>query len=259
MAQQKNKPSKKYMTTTIKTKKPKFTFEPKEHLYKLDGKPMTGVTTILSVIAKPSLIQWSANEAVKYIQENFSKAFTYPLDQSKFDELFKEAKVAHRKKKEAAGEAGTDVHALIEIIIKNAIKNHDGYIYALEVEHPQVKQFVQWAITNKVKFLASEKRLYSLSWWVAGTADIVCEIEGKRYIGDIKTSSGIYTEHYFQTSAYAKMAEEMGASKKKFDGVVIINCRKDGGFDYAYNYDLQGNQKAFEGALALYRQINAVK
>ena len=37
-----------------------FVFDEKEHAYFLNGKPMMGCTTVLSVIAKPALIQWAA-------------------------------------------------------------------------------------------------------------------------------------------------------------------------------------------------------
>ena len=43
-------------------------FNEEKHLYTLDDKPVTGVTTILKTIAKPQLIQWAANEAVNYIK-----------------------------------------------------------------------------------------------------------------------------------------------------------------------------------------------
>ena len=84
-----------------------FKFDEKEHLYTLDGKPLTGVTTVLSVIAKPALIQWSANQAVEYVKEHLTS-----LDD--LDAVLKEAKVAHRKKKESAGDVGKAVHKAIE-------------------------------------------------------------------------------------------------------------------------------------------------
>ena len=45
-----------------------FTFDEARHLYKLDGKPLTGVTTILGVLAKP-LTQWAANCAVDHLKK----------------------------------------------------------------------------------------------------------------------------------------------------------------------------------------------
>jgi hypothetical protein len=255
-----------------------FTFDPVKHVYTLDDKPLTGVTTILGVIAKPNLIQWAADMAVKYIKEK-----SEPLDDGLVgqppslvrvvtDEVLEEARLAHRKKKEKAGELGTDVHAQVEELIKLALQT-DGYIgthWIRDDHNKQIKNFIEWAAENNVKFLASEKRLYSTEHWYAGTADIICEIDSKRYVGDIKTSSGIYPEAYIQASAYAMALQEMednGNPEKKllhavkpmFDGVVIVNLRKDGGFEYRYNYDLEGNFKCFLGALTIYRHMAAIK
>ena len=46
--------------------KKEFTFDEKRHRYYLDGKAMTGCTTVLGVIAKPALIQWAADKAAAY-------------------------------------------------------------------------------------------------------------------------------------------------------------------------------------------------
>jgi hypothetical protein len=47
-----------------------FVFDEKKHLYFYDGKPMTGCTTILGVLAKPALIPWAAKMAVEYIAQH---------------------------------------------------------------------------------------------------------------------------------------------------------------------------------------------
>ena len=47
-----------------------FTFEEKTHSYFLDEKPLTGITTILGVISKPSLIGWASRMACEYVRDN---------------------------------------------------------------------------------------------------------------------------------------------------------------------------------------------
>ncbi len=234
-----------------------FTFNEKEHLYELDGKALTGITTILKVVAKPSLIQWAANMAVDYIANNFSEVFVYPLDKEKIGKLLEEARFAHRRKKEEAGQKGIDVHTEIERIIKDLVKSNsvlkDG-----ASDNPQIQHFINWAIINKVKFLASEKRLYSKKYWVAGTADFICEIDGKKYVGDLKTSSGIYDRTpFFQTAGYRMMLEEMG--EKDFVGTIIINIKKSGEFDENKDVycscDYQNELDGFLACLTLYRKL----
>lgn len=229
-----------------------YSFDEVNHVHTLDGKPLTGVTTILGVINKPMLIQWSANEAVKYVGEHWCADMGYSLEEIKA--VLDEAKVAHRKKKESAGAFGTNVHNAVEQWIKNKIV----WVAPTDLEQKAFNHFVNWATEKNVKFLESELHLHSRSMWVGGICDIVCEIDGKRYVGDIKTSSGIYPESFIQCSAYAEMLKEMG-KYDKFDGVVILNCNKKGGFDHKYNYDLEGNLKCFQAAVTIYRQLNAIK
>lgn len=233
----------------------RFTFNEEEHVYTLDGKPLYGTTTVLGVIAKPMLIGWAASMTADYIRENV--AYAIPGEDGGYwaikPKTVEEAKSAHRKKKEKAGELGTDVHKEIEEWIKTCIKLHDGLPVVTGTSSPQATEFIQWAVVKNVKFLASEKRLYSEEWWVGGTADFICEMEGKILIGDVKTGKDIYQEFWYQTGAYAKMTEEMGLYPK-IEGLVVVNVPKAGGLKIEFNYDIEGNKKAFECALYLYKK-----
>jgi hypothetical protein len=257
------------MTTIVKAKE--FTFDEKRHRYELDGKPLTGVTTILSVIAKPSLIQWAADETAKHLGWVNPKYETpdienlvLPTDKQEYFDRLCEARVQHAKRKEKAGDIGTLAHKHIENIVIEAIKN-GGYING---DNPinvpldgtvatMVSHFVKWALDNNVKFIESEKRLFSEKHWFAGTCDLVFEMEGKRYIGDIKTSSAIYNEHFFQMGGYEIALEEMGYSK--VDGYLVINLKKDGKFDLKMAQNTEINKQAFLHALGLYKIINSLE
>lgn len=244
-----------------------FHFDPVAHAYTLDGKPLHGVTSVLRVLNKPALIQWSANMAVDYVISHPLTLKWLAQDQTELGisvttEALKEARVAHRKKKESAGEIGTGVHAEIEAYI-NYCMEHQGWAVPLlnnlgYVVTPQTKEFAEWAVKNGVTFLASEIRLYSRDWWCAGTADFIAKIGDKLYIGDIKTGKAIYQEYWFQTGAYAKMAVEMGI-QSKFDGLIVVNVPKEGGIKVEEHYDLEGTQKAFEACLYLHKLQEAYK
>lgn len=228
-----------------------YEFNETKHLHTLNGKPLTGVTTILGVIAKPMLIQWSANMAIQYVLDAIADG------RGVTSEVLKEAKTAHRRKKEEAGVKGKDVHSDIEVLIKEAIEHSKGVIGEYAGDNGQVRYFVQWASANNVKFLASEEHIYSKDWWVGGICDFLCEIEGELWVGDIKTSSGIYPEHFFQTAAYQKMYQEMGLHLN-FKGNVILNLRKDGTFEEKRSVSTADNLEAFESAVKLYRAIEKI-
>lgn len=230
-----------------------FKFNKEGHYYELNGKRLYGVTNVLSVIAKPALIQWSANEAVKHIKSKLPDSKLFTVTKAEMDEWLEEARYAHKKKKEKAGETGTDAHSLIEDYVKDCILK--GQTYNMETTDEMVQNFVNWASENEVKFLASEKQLYSESKWVAGTADMVLEIGGKKYVGDVKTSSAIYPEHFYQMAGYRMMLEEMGETD--FSGSVVIRIGKDGKFDeerdVRFRYDYETDLNAFLGALAIFK------
>ena len=251
------------METKTKEIEKGFTFKEDGHKYFFDGKPLTGITTILNVIAKPFLIQWAANMATETIKRKWEMGKLYT--QEEFDATLEEARLAHRKKKETAGELGTDIHSQIEEIIKEAIKI-DGKIPPILKTlsklpgNEQINHFVNWAVENKVKFLDSEVRIYSKELFLGGTCDFVCEIEKEIWIGDIKTGNGIYPEHFFQTAGYQLLFEEMGLCPK-IKGHLILNLKKDGTFEEKRSVSIEDNKEAFLSALKIYRvqeKINKV-
>jgi len=231
----------------------KFEFNEKNHRYTLDGKPLTGVTTVLGVIAKPALIQWAANMAIDHVE---SKVHEVDIDVL-VNEVLPEARKAHCRKRDKAAEQGTDVHAECEKYVLDCIAN-GGEAMVAPHDNKQVQHFIDWACKNKVKFLESEKKVYDAELFLAGTADLVLEMNGKTFIGDIKTTSGIYgLEPFMQCAAYAHMLDH------DIDGTIIINLKKTGAFDedkdIYFRYDLETDWRAFENALALYRTLKTWK
>lgn len=233
-----------------------FKFDEKKHIYTLDGKRLYGVTTVLGVIAKPALIQWAANMAVEYVAEHLPSAIGNRED---LTAVLKEARVAHRKKKEGAADIGTIIHKVIENWVSKSEEPIKGYDKLTEDEErivgTAVQNFKDWVWKNEAKILSSEKRLYSEELWVAGTADLVLEIKGKTYIGDIKTTSGIYDKTpFFQCAGYRKMCEDMDGTK--FDGSVIIRLdKKTGELEEKYSYDYEGDLKGFLACLTLFKVL----
>lgn len=234
--------------------KTNYAFNVAEHIHTLNGKPLMGVTTVLKVINKPALIQWSANMAVDYILNHPSTIHKPECDYLVKEVVLKEAKTAHRKKKEKAGDWGTSVHKAIEEWIKE-----DGKIPELDEKGMEVfKNFTHWALENKVEFLESEKHVYSEKDWIGGIVDLVIKMDGKKYIADIKTSSGIYDEAFFQMGAYNLCLEEMG-EHKDIEGYLVINLKKDGKMDIKLVTDMLQNKEAFRAALVLHKIINSTK
>lgn len=235
---------------TNKTNKKEYAFDEVKHIHTLGDKALTGVTTVLGIVSKgDGLIQWSANEAVKWLQE-------HPND-------WENAKKAWTKARNKAGDSGKDTHAIIESLIKHGIESNDGYISGnfysdtVDLENKQVFNFVQWATTNKVKFLESEKNIWSETLWIGGIVDFVCEINGEIFVGDIKTSKEIYPTMYWQTSAYQLCLQELGLYDN-IKGFKIVRLGKDGSFEVGTNYAYEDNIDGFKSALNVYRKLNLI-
>lgn len=233
----------------------------KNHSYFADAegkKRYTGITTVISVLAKPALIGWAARMAVEHIQNCdlfILRDGLATIEPSKLVRLLEEAKNAHTKKKEAAGEHGTDSHALVEAWINYLLTEHEGRPindYAFDGDDPILK-FKAWAVENVDHFLFAERRMANKELFLAGTADFAyVGKDGKRYMADFKTSSGIYGVDYFlQVAAYRLLAE--GEGDEPYDGSTVIRLGKDGDFEVLHRYDYETDKEAFVACLTLYR------
>ena len=231
-----------------------YRFSKEKHIHELlkdnEWKPLQGITSVLSVIAKPALIPWAVKMATDFIAVAWQADIPYSAEAISL--ILNEAKIAHRKKKEVAGDWGIEVHSEVERYVLDCIAGREP------IATERIKQFVDWATENKVKFLESEKHLYSEKHWIGGICDLVMEIDGQIWIGDIKTGSGIYPEHFLQMAAYEIMLNEMELYKN-ITGHIVINLKKDGKFEEKRNAQTETHKQAFLSALNLYRVLNDVK
>ena len=246
----------------------------KYHVY-LDpetNRPLNGVTSVLAIIAKnltpwagrvdasmafqkasnmnPQILELLATELAKYPNISKDDAERIGGEYPEYDE----ARTAHDGVKDRAAEKGTDTHQEVENYVLEMIEKNVGNAKEIETKHQALRSFIQWAIQNNVRFIASEKKLMSREWALAGTADLIFEQDGKRYVGDVKTYAKLWDNvAFFQAAAYAKMSQESG---EHFDGTCIINIPKDTNqVQTFYRYDLEGDTKSFEAALRLFRTV----
>lgn len=238
-----------------------FKFEEATHTYTINGKPATGVTSIIAVLAKPALIGWSARMACEYI-DGFVRESGQTIDWGAFissgdwDKLLGLARTAHTKKKEAAGVHGTDTHALVEQWVNDQI---NGIVR--DIDYKPIAPFIKWANENVSRFLFAERRMFNKELFIAGTADFAyVDKKGRRIVGDFKTSGGVWGIDYFlQVAAYKMLAEAEG--DEPYDGMVIVRQGKKGSSDFEvqYLYDYTTYKNAFLACLTLYRAQANIK
>lgn len=252
---------------------------------------LTGVTSALDYAGdKSNLMQWYADmmaEQFGWVKQNrkagedaatykarLDKSIEESLDKflalSKAEQIeyIKKARTAASQRKDKAADLGTTVHADIETYIKSCLKETEGiarevFEFSTPESRDQVQHFVDWAVKNKVKFRASELRVYSRSMWVGGTCDIVLEIDGSLYLGDIKTTNSIWGRSYYaQCAAYRMCLEEMYPGTYSFAGSIIVRIGRDGLFnpedDVYFSQYYEDDKKFFLAGLEIYRQENNV-
>lgn len=219
-------------------------FQPYGHRYTVRDKKVTSVTQALSIISKPMLINWAARMAVEHVSEQIEPGKMY--DEVQLMAIFEDAKSAHTKKKTSAGELGSFTHHWIEDYIngKNPVLPQNDQLRGA------VQRFLDWQKTYKVEFLLSEQQIYSRKYNYTGTLDFICKIDGKMYIGDLKTSSGIYPEMLIQTAAY-RFAREEEYPQEKYAGQIIVKVGKeDGALEIAVIKSDEWYSKMFIGFIA---------
>jgi len=197
-------------------------FDSMKHQYSVDGETIPGTTSVLEIISKPGLMFWSANMAAEYFKENLVPGKA--LDEIQIENIYKEAKRAHTKKKESAGDIGTLVHNWVDKYCKGenpGMPINDQAVGAIE-------RFLFWVKSNNVVFLRNEQPCYSKKYKYAGTIDGICTMNGKLYLFDLKTSNAIRTEYYLQVAAYLNARIEE-YPQEKYDGVIILRVGKEDG------------------------------
>lgn len=204
----------------------RLSFDSKKHAYKLDGdKLLSGVTTVLSATSdKQNLINWAANEAVDYIEKN-SEPHEYgdavvPDAYTVSDKILHEARTAHTRKKEAAGDKGTDMHAMVEDWINATIAGQTKI-----VENEALRPFIDWVDAEVGHFLVAEQKLYDDEFMVAGTADFfyVSKV-GELCTGDLKTFPKMWSpDAYCQTGIYSRMFHRLTGSEPT-KSVIVKMC-----------------------------------
>jgi len=203
-----------------------------ERYYDTEIGKLPSVTTILSVLSKPALVNWSAKITAEYFIKHLQdiKEGKLELTEEKITQLIKQAKNEHNKVSEQALTTGSIVHHAIEVWIKT------GKIPAIDDEKAKnsFNAFLDWVKENKFKPIESEQTVWSKLGY-AGTLDCVAELKDGLYVVDFKTSSGFYEEYVMQISAYMYAYNERTGKDIKKAGILRLD--KATGIPHWKEYD----------------------
>ena len=128
-----------------------------------------------------------------------------------------------------AGEEGTQVHEMIESYLGGEELMFLN-TFGRPQYHPEVWQmflrFVDWWEEYKPTLIETEVHLFSDKLKVAGTCDMVCEIDNELWIIDFKTSNHLQTTYDLQTAVYGKCYEECYGKKADRYGILWLKSSK---------------------------------
>lgn len=197
--------------------------KPNRHMYYIGGKRKTGATTFLGIKDK--------SEALKsYVREQTVKNLLPRLREGvkiSEEELVK-ALYEDEYNTAKAADMGTKIHDWIEDYINHKINPRKYPMPEMPEDQFAVTgatSFLEWESAHKVKFVWSEKILYSLKYDYIGKGDFAAEVDGQLCLCDIKTGNGMYNSVRAQTAAYAMADTE--ECKAKYEGRWAIRIAKE--------------------------------
>jgi hypothetical protein len=188
---------------------------PKKGYFVQDGTKVPSVTTILS--------RYKESGALMY----------WCWQQGKDGKDFRETK-------QAAADAGTAAHEMIE---QWKLKQpFDASKYKPEIlakAQGAFSAFLEWANQTKLEIIQTEVGLVSERYRFGGTLDAML-VQGNLALGDWKTSGGVYPDYLMQLAAYHQLWTENFPDKPITGGVHLLRFSKqehpDDPISFAHHY-----------------------
>ena len=255
-------------------------YDPKKHVYLLMTKNglevQDGVTSICHIIDKSAaLVPWGC----KMMEQKL--LLTTPTSNGMVLASFKQymdivaaAKTAHKEKLEEAGNLGKIAHAWIEEYIKEKL-DPNVIVPDLPIDERAKNACIAaltWIARHNVRWLFTERKVYSRHYKYAGTMDGLCKVDSctdpnccpnkfvdRLTIADWKSSNYLYPEYMLQTAAYMQAyREEM--CENVVDRWVVRLGKDDAAFEaWHLEWDTyEVDFKAFTDALALSRSMATI-
>lgn len=165
------------------------------HGYKLDGKDVPSVTTLIKGgLPAPGLMYWAANSAAAYAADHPEL-----VDQLGRDDAYNLYRRAPWNARDKAGVFGTDVHR----IAQRLAAGEDDVEVPEQLRTGHVDACVAFLDEHDVEVVAAERPVANVRYWYCGTFDLIADTRHGRALIDYKTgASGVYVETALQLAAY---------------------------------------------------------
>lgn len=196
--------------------------------------PLNGVTGVCKIVDKSeALMGWAKQKAFEkfrriVLRDHLGPNEAIELFVDELDRIITEAKKADKEELDAAGETGHIAHAWIEGVIKAIIVHDDMRLWELLSKLPEDDRAanaciaaIEWMVAHDVKWLATERHIFSRKFGFAGTMDGLALVSScgdpscctetwsdHLSLVDWKTSNYLYVTYLMQAAAYQQAHEE---------------------------------------------------
>ena len=144
---------------------------------------------------------------------------------------------------EMAAQKGTEVH--------NACENYAAFgVEDIRPEHRgYLDAFIRWCEKYKPEFLGTEVRVYHKILRYAGTADLLCKVNGATTLIDLKTTVTLHRMLCgIQLEGYDRAFDSHGI---RIDDRAILRLTRDGEYEYAHFNERQESWRVVSALLTI--------
>ena len=222
----------------------------KHAFYDEQGNRLLSVTAITGLIDKsPALMGWAIKLMGQYLLDQKAKG-----NDKITKELVDTAKRKYREAQKEARDIGKDIHKWIS----RWIKGEKPEMPEDEKVINGITAFLKFQKENKLKWLESERVIYSKKWNYAGFLDALGQKGKETILVDFKSSNDIYPEMILQVAGYKIAWEE--EMKKKINRAMIIKFGKaTGEFKVRELEAGKKDEEAFLGLIPATRRLKVLK
>jgi hypothetical protein len=183
-----------------------------------------------------------------------------------FEDWLKKVGYASEYIVKKAAEEGTQTHNLCEDYLNGEecsfLNQYGNPAYPPHV-WSMFLNFVDFWETHKPTLIETEVHLFSDKLKVAGTCDLVIELNGERWILDLKTSNHLQTTYDLQTAVYSQCYEECYGKTIQRRGILWLKSRsrgedKTGKRLKGKNWEIVESERSQQANLDIFMNVKAL-
>lgn len=249
--------------------------------------PLSGITGVVKIIDKSLyLTPWAAKmvylklmRTMPTMLDDSGRVVTKSMPVLEFDKLVQEAKGAHKEKLDDASDVGALAHDWIWRTVTKAIAENDGIVETMDELSPvDPRAFnagmaaFSWMTRHNVRWLSTERPVFSKKWRYAGTADGTALVDScdnhtcctrvfqdEKSLIDWKSSNQLNVEYLYQTAAYVNALLEEFPDLGLSSRWILRLGKDDGKFQAWYERDSTQDFDTYLAALNLKRRHGQVE